>query len=274
MHLLYDLSEAHFGGDLLTRIEMMSADASRLLAGQKLQDCLDQLFSTTGDLLGLLVSFPSVGDPPTPPPAQLAIILRVIQQKYLITTARLTYFGGTLAGTAVTAVLAVLVLLVQTFFNRVLKVPFDLGLSFYLGWLFGTAGATLSVVQRVSGGGLDLRYDVGNGYTFMLGLLRPWIGAFGGLLLWVLVQGGVILKPDISPYYLAALAFGFGIAERTLGDVASKTGIAAIPGATTKGPSVPPPSASPSTSAPSPPGAERGSRTSRRRATADKPRKP
>jgi hypothetical protein len=171
---------------------------------------------------------------------RLAIISRdldVIELKYLITAARLRYFFAA-AGSAV--LLSALVLLLSWFAvePRTFGQRFS---GFQLVLLLGTAGALLSVVQRISSGTLDVRYDLGWTNTILLGGLRPVIGLGGGALVWLLVQAKVLANPTGSDYYLAAIAFALGIAERRLPDVVTESGILArlTPGGSSNGKSKP-----------------------------------
>ena len=292
-HFVYDLGSVPIGGELLTRIEMMASDATRILHGRLLGEFLSQLYSKTTDVLGIILHAveaqsraaepaqrpPSPGVPaattseggpnvtsgstasaeptsaarrtavsvraeepttefraaPTvangtgplaPLTDRLAIIahdLDIIETKYLITDARLKYFAGAAMGmgaigiaVAVGAVLA----------GRV-EIIAELGRSFALALVFGAAGALISVVQRMSSNSLNVRYDLGAAYTRLLGGFRPVLGAFAGVLVWLLVQAKIIANPTGSDFFLAAIAFALGIAERSLGDVVTESGILA-----------------------------------------------
>jgi hypothetical protein len=103
----------------------------------------------------------------------------------------------------------------------------ELGRSFALALVFGAAGALISVVQRMSSNSLNVRYDLGAAYTRLLGGFRPVLGAFAGVLVWLLVQAKIIANPTGSDFFLAAIAFALGIAERSLGDVVTESGILA-----------------------------------------------
>src|SRR2546430_8261166 len=53
-HFVYDLAAVRIGDDLLSRIDMLAANASRVLNGQPLSNFMDQLYSNTTDLLGIV----------------------------------------------------------------------------------------------------------------------------------------------------------------------------------------------------------------------------
>ncbi len=291
-HILYDLTMIPAQGDLLTRIEMMSGDASRLLSGQQLINCLDQIYSKTTDLLAVfgwfvrkhhLVQDTSVktdtdgqdgrdvgqaegtsldrSDPSIQAPraalaspsaaavgqrtvagepgqsqaspaalqslnATLAIIIRdldVIEFKYLTTDARRNFFVGTIAMTsAILALVGAGVIASQ--WVTVLASP---GPAFPLVITLGAIGAMLSVVQRMGANSLAVRYDLGSRYNRMLGSLRPLIGAFAGLLVWMLVQANLLANATKTNYFLGVLALAVGVSERSIGDVVSASGVLA-----------------------------------------------
>ena len=284
-HFVYDLGSVPIGGELLTRIEMMASDATRLLRGRQLGEFLDLLYSMTTDVLGIIVhaaehqarAAARADQPPAPAAApttsggasnatpggpaatpttetpvrpfnaaepfavpaasndqgffaqltdRLAIIahdLDIIELKYLITDARLKHFTGAVMSTAAIGIAVVLGSVVATKVDTLA----ELGRSFALVVIFGAAGALVSVVQRMSSGSLSVRYDLGTAYTRLLGAFRPLIGAFAGILVWLLVQAKVIANPTASDFFLAAIAFALGLAERSLGDVVTESGILA-----------------------------------------------
>lgn len=235
-HFVYDLSTVPIGDDLLSRIDMLAADASRLLNGQRLINCLDQLYSKATDLLGIVeeeINRRANGGKHTPLSAigpsrdlegsnkhKVGLIeqdLNVIEKNYLLTQARLDYFRGAVA-CAFAVVLLVLLGYGVAKFDWL--VP---GLALVL--VLGTLGAFLSVVQRLGNDSLNVRYDLGRGYTIFLGFTRPLIGAFVGLLLWILVEAKIVANPTGSIFFLGALALAFGVAERTVGDIVTQTGV-------------------------------------------------
>ena len=264
-HFVYNLAKVPIGGELLTRIEMLATDATRLLRGHKLADCLDQLYSKATDVLAMADAVVSasktkataeMGDQQQSPQhrsadstvatheqgsvspnatekpnrehqdfaARVAIIRRdldVIELKYLITDARLKYFfGAFLSALAIALAVAIGGTLAP-------KIPFLAGLdrSFAIVVVFGAVGSLLSVVQRMTGNSLDVRYDLGATYTRLLGGFRPMIGAFAGVLLWMLVQAHIVANATGSDYFLGAIALGLGVSERSIGDVVTQSGI-------------------------------------------------
>jgi hypothetical protein len=257
-HFVYDLGSTPIGGELLTRIEMMASDATTVLKGRRLREFLDQLYSKTTDVLGLILhaaapdskvidvqpgSARTAGAAPpgdlkasaaaanglatsTSLADRLAIIahdIDIIELKYLITAARLKHFAGAVMSMSLIGVAVI----VGALMSLEIKAFAELGRGFALVLIFGAAGALLSVVQRMSSNTLDVRYDLGAAYTRLLGGFRPLIGAFAGVLAWLLVQARILANPTTSDFFLAAIAFALGVAERSLGDVVTESGIMA-----------------------------------------------
>ncbi len=260
-HFVYDLAAVRIGDDLLSRIDMLAANASRLLNGQPLINFMDQLYSKTTDLLGIVERLKPNGEghdtsrkangsnhgseekasPATPPrqgtpsvkrsdaePAiqdsdkhKVALIkddLNAIELNYLVTRARLDYLLGAFACS-----LSIVGLVAVGYGIGINWLVRDTSLGLVL--VLGTLGAFVSVVQRVNNNSLKVRYDLGHGYTILLGATRPLIGAFAGFLIWILVQAQVVENPTKSIFFLGALALAAGIAERSVGDIVTQTGI-------------------------------------------------
>jgi hypothetical protein len=102
------------------------------------------------------------------------------------------------------------------------------GLWLALSWasplaalLAGAVGAVVSVIQRITAGHFDLRYDVGRGYALFLGGLRPLIGGAFALAVTFAFMSGLLHLP-LSEHdrraheRLALLVIGFvaGFSER------------------------------------------------------------
>jgi hypothetical protein len=86
----------------------------------------------------------------------------------------------------------------------------------------GALGAIVSVMTRVKSGTLELERETGTTATMILGGIRPFLGAVFGGLLYVLIQGGVIVSgvPDDATYVTyAGLAFVAGFTERVANGV-------------------------------------------------------
>jgi hypothetical protein len=265
-HFVYDLAAVRIGDDLLSRIDMLAANASRLLNGQPLINFMDQLYSKTTDLLGIVERLkpnmegrdtsqeangskhgqeekaaalpkspatqphrgtPSVKRSDAEPAIQdsdkhkVALIeddLNAIELNYLVTRARLDYLLGALACSL--TIVGLVAIGYGIGINWLVK---DTSLGLVL--VLGTLGAFVSVVQRVNNNSLNVRYDLGHGYTIILGATRPLIGAFAGFLIWILVQAQVVENPTKSIFFIGALALAAGIAERSVGDIVTQTGI-------------------------------------------------
>jgi hypothetical protein len=111
----------------------------------------------------------------------------------------------------------------------------------------GAIGAVVSVIQRINSGTFDVEYDVGRGYVFFLGALRPAIGAVFGLAISFAVTGGLLNLPvigkgkDAEFAALLVVTFFAGFSERWAQDTLA----ASVPNAKPKTPRpVPPPTPS------------------------------
>jgi hypothetical protein len=103
-------------------------------------------------------------------------------------------------------------------------------LSAYIGVAFpgGGLGAVVSVLQRLTSGGLEVSYAASPRRLLVFGAVRPWIGATFGMALFALLQSKVVgttieypngLGPRIA--FFAVLGFLAGFNERFAQDVVS-----------------------------------------------------
>jgi hypothetical protein len=86
----------------------------------------------------------------------------------------------------------------------------------------GALGAIVSVMTRVKGGTLELERETGGETIYVLGAVRPFLGAVFGALLYVLINGDVIaIGVTDDPTYVtyAGLAFVAGFTERVANGV-------------------------------------------------------
>lgn len=96
-------------------------------------------------------------------------------------------------------------------------------------WAAGAIGAAVSVLLRVRSDGLTLDYEVGRSRLFLLGFIRPLLGALSGLLLFAAAVAAVIpLEKPRDPaqrtalYLIASFAAGFN--ERWFQDMLANVG--------------------------------------------------
>jgi len=128
------------------------------------------------------------------------------------------YLGGVVAGYAGAVVLAGLLLLVLKW-----SIVEDDREVIVATWLAGAVGAVVSVMQRVSSESLEIHHEAGRTELFLLGAIRPLLGAAIAVALYSLFAGGILdfAKPDntIEIYYYAGIGFLSGFSERFAQDM-------------------------------------------------------
>lgn len=95
--------------------------------------------------------------------------------------------------------------------------------------VFGSMGAIVSVLSRMTFGGLDLNYRAGPKHLKLLGSIRPIIGAVFGVAFYILLMAHLIpaitLPSNVQPFYFyASIAFLAGFIERWAQDMLVGTG--------------------------------------------------
>jgi hypothetical protein len=101
--------------------------------------------------------------------------------------------------------------------------------------LGGATGAVVSVMMRMSSGGLKLTPESGRKTIRALGFMRPIIGAVFGAALYVLLEGNIIdvfsapADPDSKLAFYAGLGFISGFSERFAQDVIAQVDPKATP---------------------------------------------
>jgi hypothetical protein len=111
----------------------------------------------------------------------------------------------------------------------------------------GSAGAVVSVIQRINSGHFELEYDVGRPYAFFLGGLRPLIGGAFAIVIAFAFTSGILHLPLSSQHSdsdqrlaLLVLSFLAGFSERWAQDTLAAVMPATAPAKST--PSDPAPS--------------------------------
>lgn len=215
---------------LLSRISNLE-DSARSLFGKdraRLGRCMDAIYSAFGHALGAadVVANPNSGVDKRARSLLIAqdamadaqAIFRALAQRQ----AQLDYFKGMLFGAAVLALLSI------TFSVGAESLPrTDTEAVDILGGciLFGALGAVFSVLSRMHGGRLKLKVDAGQEMLWLLGAIRPVVGAVAGVALFLFIDGqafDLISGPDDSARaysYFAALAFLGGFSERWFQDM-------------------------------------------------------
>ena len=90
--------------------------------------------------------------------------------------------------------------------------------------LAGAAGASVSVLSRMTTGKLMLAFDSGASMLRLLGAVRPFVGAAFACALFAVIASGLlpVTLPAESPardYFFAAVAFLAGFSERWAQDM-------------------------------------------------------
>src|SRR6266487_3137351 len=93
----------------------------------------------------------------------------------------------------------------------------------------GGIGAIVSVMSRMSFGGLVLEYEAGSLLLRLLGGFRPLIGGIFGTAIYVLIQSDLLpiagpTDPSKQLYFFSGVAFIAGFSERWAQDMLSVTG--------------------------------------------------
>jgi hypothetical protein len=133
--------------------------------------------------------------------------------------AQLEYLLGMLTFLAVAAVATAIIALTAGLLDKPITVAI----------LGGATGATVSVLSRMSGGGLKLTPESGKKTIRALGFMRPVIGAVFGAVIYLFLDGGIVdvLSPPQNGANLAfygGLGFVSGFSERFAQDVIAQVG--------------------------------------------------
>ena len=122
--------------------------------------------------------------------------------------AQIVYFTGMISVAALISLVSILVL------------SFDWA-GGVAALIAGSAGAVVSVIQRINSGHFELEYDVGRPYAFFLGGLRPLIGGALAVVIAFAFTSGVLHLPLSSDHSdtdqrlaLVVLSFLAGFSER------------------------------------------------------------
>jgi hypothetical protein len=214
--------------DLLQQCDLMAARVGELLRGGNQRIAMRWLYGVMEHILGFIER--TEGSPTGEQRKALVKSqrgeLKKIEGFYLRAggqAGRIVYVSGMLIGTGIVALIAVAAALVLWAFGL-----FDGDAENELGLLFlcygaGTVGALVSVMSRLRPGGkFDLDFEVGRPLVRRLGLFRPAVGAIFGMLLYALLQSGIlILDPTDQDgfagdpvFYFAVAAFIAGFSER------------------------------------------------------------
>ena len=134
--------------------------------------------------------------------------------------ARIVYFWGMVAGAAVSAALGTALAVALWASGEFDKPQTVTTQTFFLCFVAGTMGAFISVLMRMSSNSFRVDYEVGRSTIRRLGSFRPFIGAIFGVVLFFVVESG-LLSIDLAAkseserfFYYGSLAFLAGFNER------------------------------------------------------------
>jgi hypothetical protein len=133
--------------------------------------------------------------------------------------AQLDYMLGMLTFLAIAAVVTAIVALTAGLLDKPATVAV----------LGGATGATVSVMSRMSSGGLKLNPESGTKTIRALGFMRPIIGAVFGAVVYAFLDGGIIdlftpPQDETQLAFYAGLGFISGFSERFAQDVIAQVG--------------------------------------------------
>jgi hypothetical protein len=195
----------------LHRCDDVAVKAQAVLTGVRQRICLQLVAASAAHLL-------SVADGPHDPEAVKQVVdmekarLDKIEKYYRQAAngqAQIAYFAGMAAVAATVALITPLLIWWQNWHT---------GLTALVA---GAVGALVSVTQRINHGDFDLDYDVGRGYAFFLGGLRPIIGGAFAVVITFAISAGLLHLPlsgndptTNQKLGLVVVAFVAGFSER------------------------------------------------------------
>jgi hypothetical protein len=210
--------------DVLHECDALAIRVGEILRGPSERIAMRWILCVEEHLLGFFER--SGGEAPDPAAAAALVAserdeLRRIEQYYRRAAGqagRIVYFTGMLIGVAAVALLAALTTVPLAIFG-VFGSPYetDVGVV-YLCFGAGALGALVSVMYRLRpGGSFNLDVEVGRPLVRRLGMFRPFVGATFGLLVYAMLESGVLLVQTDSEkqhLYFAVAAFFAGFSER------------------------------------------------------------
>jgi hypothetical protein len=214
---------------LIGKCDDLALEADEYLTGRWHSVCMGLIFGLLTDALAILDA--AAGRLKKKPPEPLlteSLLLEQTRGRYLSVknffdraarrVALFLYLRG--------VVLSTLILAVASLFLRPEVEGTDVRHALTAG-AAGGIGALASVLDRVSRTGLRLDYEAGRARLFLLGAIRPVLGAISGVFAFFLVQGGFVpLQSDPSgeTALFAVIGFIAGFSERFAQDMLAYAG--------------------------------------------------
>jgi hypothetical protein len=211
--------------ELLHHCDTLAIKVSEVLRGSSERIAMQWLYTVESHLLGFIERTGGRADK-----AALKEVVRSqteelieIERYYAraaTKAARIVYFWGMVAGAAVSAALGTglaLALWLADGFDPPNTLTTQ---TFFLCFVAGTLGAFISVLMRMSSNSFRVDYEVGRSTIRRLGSFRPFIGAIFGVVLFFVVESGILsidldsMTPNEKFFYYGSLAFLAGFNER------------------------------------------------------------
>jgi hypothetical protein len=211
--------------ELLHHCDTLAIKVSEVLRGSSERIAMQWLYTVESHLLGFIER--SGGRPDR---AALKEVVRSQSEELIeieryyaraaTKAARIVYFWGMVVGTLVSAALG-LGLAGLLYKSGEFNHPQTLATqTFFLCFVAGTMGAFISVLMRMSSNSFKVDYEVGRSTIRRLGSFRPFIGAIFGIVLFFVVESGLLSidlesKSDSQTFFFyGSLAFLAGFNER------------------------------------------------------------
>lgn len=223
---------------LLSECDLLATEIRQTLRPSEGRVCMELLFALVARLLRFMEAAvresrrdaadsgsPHLADEASAQDLYRAQLARV-RGLYEITaqrSAQTAYFVGMIGGLLVLGLIAGVVAAFQpTHVSWWVSQPAFILQSLVVGGI----GAVVSVMHRTSSGALSLKHRAGPLSLAVAGASRPLVGAIFGLMAYVLLMADLLpvrLPPDTDavrfPFFLAAIAFFTGFAERLAQDM-------------------------------------------------------
>lgn len=190
---------------LLVEIDFLAAESSRLLRRKNLNKCLSIIYKIARNTLGILdcIKREQIKDIKDNPDicASIDVVKSYLKraknyhERAVKFTTQMDYFLGNLTGFAGLIVSIFLIVgwgeeTVNNIHNAIKEEDITTSCILYFGALSGGIGAIISVMNRISSGGLTLNHEPDSTTIRMVGVIRPLIGAVFGVMILMLFNSG------------------------------------------------------------------------------------
>ncbi|HEV2902448.1 MAG TPA: hypothetical protein VGW30_04220 [Gaiellaceae bacterium] len=211
--------------ELLHHCDTLAIKISEVLRGSSERIAMQWLYTVESHLLGYIERTGGRADK-----AALKEVVRSQSEELIeieryyaraaTKAARIVYFWGMVVGAAVSAALGT-ALAIALWWSGEFDPPQTVAAqTFFLCFVAGTMGAFISVLMRMSSNSFRIDYEVGRSTIRRLGSFRPFIGAIFGVVLYFVVESG-LLSIDLESksnsqefFFYGSLAFLAGFNER------------------------------------------------------------